>query len=504
MEANFNQPQRQSSIGILVIFADSLQKFARAFLPLVLIILFKADTLSKVFVFLGFLAVLLLVGVVAYLKYLNFTFYIDAYHDEFIVSDGIINKTKTTIQLNKIQQVNIHQNLIQRLIGIYALSVDTAGSDKKEGNIKAISHDLALALKAKLLDNELQKSQVATDLSEEDTPKVFIPNQAHPFLKISLTSLFKVGITSNYVRSIGLILTFFFTILDNLRNIGKDDVINGDKIEQMVNNYPLIYSILFFIVALFTIVFLINIGRTVIKYFDLTISKQKGSLLMSYGLINTESTILKPEKVQIVNLSQNYFQKRLNVLEIKIKQAISDEKKQKKSLIEIPGCNAVERDEILKLIFKQLPEKGLKMLPNFRKLVFSIFLTIVLPLTGFYLFGKTIDAEVFKYTHFAIFFTVFFLIIHFFGFRNYRLFISDNHIIKQSGAWDVDHEIIEIKKIQALTTSQLFWHKNLNIGSLTMHTAGGSLTFYLGDYNRIKDYVNLWLYEIETSDSNWM
>jgi len=225
---------------------------------------------------------------------------------------------------------------------------------------------------------------------------------------------------------------------------------------------------------------------------------------MSYGLINTESTILKPEKVQIVNLSQNYFQKKLNVLEIKIKQAISDEKKQKKALIEIPGCNATERDEILKLIFKQLPEKGVKMLPNFRKLVFSIFLTIVLPLTGFYFFGKRIDAEVFKYTHFAIFYTVFSLIIHFFGFRNYRLFISDNHIIKQSGAWDVDHEIIEIKKIQALTTSQLFWHKNLNIGSLTMHTAGGSLTFYLGQYDTIKDYVNLWLYEIETSDSNWM
>jgi putative membrane protein len=99
---------------------------------------------------------------------------------------------------------------------------------------------------------------------------------------------------------------------------------------------------------------------------------------------------------------------------------------------------------------------------------------------------------------------VFSLIIHFFAFRNYRLFISDNHIIKQSGAWDIDNEIIEIKKIQAITTSQLFWHKNLNIGSLTLHTAGGSISFYLGKYDIIRDYVNLWLYEIETSDSNWM
>lgn len=504
MEANFNQPQRQSSVGILVIFVDSLQKLTRAFWPIILISIFKADNLGRLFVVLGILIFIILVGVIAYLRYLNFTFYIDEEHDEFIISDGIINKTKTTIQLNKIQQVNIHQNLIQRIIGVYALSVDTAGSDKKEGNIKAISHSLALALKAKLLDNESHKPLVQEDSTQQEILKETVSEETHPFLKISFSSLFKVGITANYVKSIGLILTFFLTILDNLRNIGKDDVIDGDKIERLVDNYPVIYSILFFVIVMFTIVFLINIGRTIIKYFDYSITKQKGSLLLSYGLINTESTILKPEKVQIVNISRNYFQKKLNVLEIKIKQAVSDEKKQKKAIIEIPGCNTSERDEILKLIFKQLPEKGVMMQPNFRKLVFSIFLTIVLPLTGFYFIGKKVDAALFEYTHFALFYTVFSLIIHFFGFRNYRLFISDNHIIKQSGAWDVDNEIIEIKKIQAITTSQLFWHKNLNIGSLTLHTAGGSISFYLGKYDKIKEYVNLWLYEIETSDSNWM
>lgn len=131
MEANFNQPQRQSKVGILVIFVDSLQKFARTFLPIILIFLFKSDNLSRVFVFTGIFVLIVLVGVIAYLRYLNFTFYIDDENDEFIISDGIVNKTKTTIQLNKIQQVNIHQNLIQRIIGVYALSVDTAGSDKR-------------------------------------------------------------------------------------------------------------------------------------------------------------------------------------------------------------------------------------------------------------------------------------------------------------------------------------------------------------------------------------
>jgi putative membrane protein len=255
---------------------------------------------------------------------------------------------------------------------------------------------------------------------------------------------------------------------------------------------------------MFSVIFLINILRTIIQFFDYTVTNQKGSLMLTYGLINTQSTILKPEKAQIVKISSNYFQNRLNVLEIKIRQAISNEKKDVNSLIEIPGCNTTERDEILKLLFKQLPEKGVMMRPNFRKLIFSVFIIIVLPLTGYFLFGKYAEPIVFDYANIAVFYTFFMLVLLFFGFRNYCLFVNDNHIIKQSGAWDVDNEIIEISKIQAISTSQLFWHKSLNIGSLTMHTAGGNITFHLGKFDKINEYVNLWLYEIETSNSNWM
>jgi putative membrane protein len=101
-------------------------------------------------------------------------------------------------------------------------------------------------------------------------------------------------------------------------------------------------------------------------------------------------------------------------------------------------------------------------------------------------------------------FYVLFVGIVYFSFRNNRLFINDDFIIRQSGAWDVDNEIIEPGKIQAITTSQLFWHKSVDIGSITIHTAGGNISFQLGNFTTIKQYVNLWLYEMETSDSNWM
>jgi putative membrane protein len=351
-------------------------------------------------------------------------------------------------------------------------------------------------LKSKLLDNE--RFEVVDDLVEVEKEM-----ENKPFLKIDLISLLKVGITSNYAKSIGLLLTFFFTIYENLNQAGAEEYVDGSKVKDFIQSNTEVYSVLLAIVLLFTLIFIINIVRTLVKYYGFKIAKQKGSLVMSYGLIATQSTILKPEKVQIVKITRNFFQKKLKILEIKIKQTINDESKKDKSTIEIPGCNEIERDEILQLIFNEIPEKGEKLKPNFRKLLFSIFILIVLPLSAYLAIGNWLVNSLFEYKNIAIVCAVFIFIGLFFGFKNNSLFINNKHIIMQSGAWDVDNEVIKIEKIQAITTSQLFWHKSLNIGSITIHTAGGNISFQLGKFDKINQYVNLWLYQIEKNESNW-
>jgi putative membrane protein len=497
MLANFNHPQRQSLSGVIILFMNSLQKIGRAFVPILVVFFLKIETASVLLMILGAIGIMILIGIFAYLKYLNFTFYIDEKSEEFIVNDGVFNKSKIVISLHKIQQVSIHQNLLQRIINIYEISVDTAGTDKQEGNIKAVSHEVALALKEKLLENRNIFENLEKDVTVETEKKM-------PFLRIQLINLFKIGITSNYAKSIGLIITFFFTIYENLHNIGKEDVLTGLEIESKFNSYPILISILIAIAGLFFVVFLINIFRTVLKYFNFTIEKQKGSLLLSYGLISKQSTIVKPEKVQIVSVSQNYFQKKLRILEIKIKQATGDDAKKSKSGIEILGCNNAEKNQILNLVFDAIPQANTKLKPNWRKLVFAIFLSIILPLSAFLIVYNYTEINLKHYVPIAVFYVIFVAIIQFFSFYNYRLYIGQKHIIKKHGAWERERSIIEINKIQAITTAQLFWHKNLNIGTVTLHTAGGNLSFYLGNFDMIQNYTNQWLYAIETSDSNWM
>lgn len=142
--------------------------------------------------------------------------------------------------------------------------------------------------------------------------------------------------------------------------------------------------------------------------------------------------------------------------------------------------------------------------PNFRKVLFPTLLLIVLPVLTVIGYGFTANDKVFDYIYFLPIYVIFVGLLLYFGYIHYRLFVNEQYIMRQSGAWDIDTEIIEPHKIQAIKVSQLFWHKYADIGSVTITTAGGDLSFYLGNFTKVKELVNLWLYQVETTKENWM
>lgn len=495
---DFSQPQRQSLPGILVMFANSLQKMVRALWPMLLIWLVKFDSLNKLVFFGSVAGVVLIIAIISYLQYLFFTFHIDEENGEFVIQKGVLNKTRITIQLHKIQQVNINQSLIQRIVGVHKLEIDTAGSDKKEASISAISHELATILKERLINHSQQETSDFTDENREN----IIPIS---FIKIGLLSLIKIGYTSNYIKSFALIFVFFTTIIENLQQLNTE-VIDEDKVTNYLDTLPIIYSFLLVVGFFIGLILVVNLVRTILKYFDFTIQKSKQAIILSYGLLSTKNTLLNPNKVQKIKVTQNYFQKKLDVTIIGIHQAYSDVQKVKeKDQIEVPGCTENERDAILKLLLGQLPQKGTMYIPNWRKLAVNSFIFLLLPIVITFLLNQITEFVTWKeWILYTSLFTIFTSIILWYSFINYRLFVSNEFVIKQNGAWDIDTTIIEPYKIQAIETQQFFWQKATNIGSVTLSTAGGTVSFTTGNYTEIKQLVNYWLYQVENWEKNWM
>jgi putative membrane protein len=504
MNNDFSKPQKQSLVGVVIMFGNTFQKAIRALFPLLLIWAFQIDKLNKLYFAIGAGAVFILIGVIAYLRYLNFTFQLDEQNQEFVIRDGIWNKSRVAIPLDRIQQVNINQSVLQRIIGVHQLEVDTAGSGNQEVSIKAISHDLAIALKERLLEDSYKGRQAVTD--EEEAPADRNSRQT-PFIQISFLSLFKTGITSNYTRTIGLLIAFLITSMQYIDDVITYSGYEEDTFDKYITPEVLLRFLAFIIVAVMALILLLNLTRTIIRFFGFKITKQQDVLLLSYGLLNTKNTIIRPHKVQIVTVASNYFQKKLNVYDLRIKQAINLEasnNQQKKTAIEIPGCNENERDTLLKFLLGKVPEKGAMLKPNFRKMIFPSFFFIIVPLCIYSGLGYTVAPELLYGILFVPVYVVFVGLLIYFNFRHSRLFTTSEFIIKQSGAWDIGNECFSPDKINTISLTQYFWQRSSNVGIVKLYTAGDTISFGLANYSRLKELVNQWLYLVETSGKKWM
>jgi len=496
MDQDFSKPQKQSATGVIIMFANNLQKVIRAVaLPLIFIVLKSKGNYGIEFILGISFLFLLLLAIYAWFSYQQFSFFLDEDKQEFVINEGIFNKSTLTIQLNKIQQVNINQSLLQQIIGVYSLDIDTAGSEKKEASIKAIDHLTATRLKQRLLS---ERDPITTTVAVA-TPK--------PMLKLSNATLLKVGITSNYGASILLLMGFIFGLIQFFKDYTALFEVETTEIYAELSQGFGFISICFFIGFALIVVLGTNIIRTFIRYFQFQIIRQKGALAISSGLLTRKNTLLTPKKVQLSAYSQNYFQKKLGISNMKVKQAAygtADEEESKKSHIEIPGCNEPERQDILKMIYDQIPQKGKALIPNYRFLFLQIMLKIVGPSVLSCFFAFAVYQPLQPYLALLIPYAILVLILLYFEYKHHRLYANQGFIIKKSGIWDITEEIIEIHKIQAITSKQYFWHKKADVGHLLLHTAAGVIHFKYGNYSQINNLVNYWLYQLERTKKDWI
>jgi putative membrane protein len=411
----------------------------------------------------------------------------------------VITKNKITIQLDKIQQVNINQSVIQKLVGVFSVDIDTAGSNKKEASIRAVDNEIALHLKNRLLSFE---KITETEKTEDDREEV-----QKPFLKISFLTLVKVGITSNYGRSIALILGFIGSLYGGFSDVAYSLEVNEQQVTGLVEQGFNYFSFSFFLLLGLTLILVINLVRTIVKNFDYQMVLQKKALAITYGLFAKKNTLLKPEKVQITAYSQNFFQRKLNLFDLKMKQASSTdeaEKDAKKSDIEVPGCNNMEREAILKMILKDLPQTEEVINPNYRYLIMTVLFGIIIPSTIFISLGVSVFEILQPYFPFVLVYVLFMAIVLFFKFKNYRLKLSHKFIVIKSNAWDIEHQLLQPFKIQGITTKQFFWHKKADVVHITFHTAAGDVAFKFANFSLLKPWINYWLYEVERTERSWM
>ena len=300
----FSEFRKQSKLGSIVFFFESVRKNIYNFIYVFLPALQGYFLLSLAI----FILVLIGIGIFSFINYYYFAYKFDFNKSAFIIQKGFFTKTKLSIPFEKIQQINFNQNLIHKIFDLFEVQMDTAGSNNTEVDIKAVSKEIADDLKA-ISAKIKKKGIIKTTVEEKDNNSLYI----------SILTLIKIGLTSRYFETFGLILG---TIALGFQFLEDFNIDYTENIEQVLSstNFGLIFTLVALLIIIIAIL-IINLISTILKYFNFSAIKSSNNLEISYGLIQTKSIILSPRKVQQFQVIQNYIQKTLDILEIKINQA---------------------------------------------------------------------------------------------------------------------------------------------------------------------------------------
>ena len=493
MSQLFNQPQRQSIAGIIIFFGYNLQKFLRNLWLPILYILFKRND-QTIEVLIGILIISLIIAIYSYLDYWFFIFWINEETNEFILNSGIINKRQLVIPIDKIQNINLSQNFLHKIAKVYKISIESAGSSSQEVAINALTLSLANELKL-VLNQKVKTNQL--DIQQTEEPK------GNSF-KISNQTLFKIGLTSRYKESIALFLFSIIYLGQQLEELIDNEFLEKKQFEHAYSFIDNTSFFIFLIPIIFILLLLINVIRTFLKFYNYTFNFKDNVLYFKYGLIKTNELILKPYKIQKIVTSQNWFQKKLGIFNVVIHQLQDNEVNAEKikEKLQIPGLTQQELNVFNQYVYQQKPKFDGVLLPNRRRLMVNLFLYLILPIVAFFLL-KYFKILLFS-SYISILYTLIVGFLIYVDFKNYKLYYQDNFIKKQSGIWDISHEVVEIHKIQGIRLQQYFWQKKSNIGSVSIFTSGNNLYFNTSSHNDLVKLTNIWLFKIEISKLKWI
>ena len=488
---NLDVPQRQAPLGVVIIFLQNVKRWARVLVFGIIPFLRGKDSGLPFWMFWVFAAVvLLLIIVFSYLQWKNFFFHIS--DGKFVIKQGVLKKEESLIPFDRIQSVQIKQNVVQQILKLAALQIDTAGSAKKEVQISALNLAFAEELKDQLM--ALKANEKIEINEEEETPKV----EENVLMRFSLSDLMKVGLTENHLQSAAILLSLFFGFSNQFSELFNYD---EESIYQTVFQFILvvlpIFVIVFFIVSI-----LVSMWKVFIRYFNLSVILKQTGLSVKSGLFKIEENFVPVEKIQIIKWQSNPLRKLIGFKSLAIYQAASSEVKKKKA-VRVPGCKEDQQAAINAAFYPEFNNKDAfySLRPNGFWQVRLYLFFIVVPLAF-------LPVALYFENYIALSLLVLYCLLAMFFVHKYvtrfKANISESLLTINRGYVFPETVLLKLYKVQNVTVAQSIFQKRRGLITLKIYTASGNVTIPFIDETHGFGLANFLLYSVESSEKSWM
>lgn len=259
-----------------------------------------AGPLAAVFLIPLALVVVLVVAGYEYLYWQNYEFYFDG--GDFKIESGVITKNSLDIPVRRIQDIDTAQGVLARVFEVVQVDVQTAGGGTSKASLRYLDETQAEQVKQQLRELK-DRRETTEEASGPARPTETFYDIGASLLTYSLVRSVPAAVGTGMLVAVG--------------GIGVAAYV-ASTLPQMVGFAALAIGGALVLSAL---VFVTGFAGTYFQYYDFTVERRDGVFEYERGLVSKQGGSIPKEKVQHVEITENFLMRYLGYATLKVETA---------------------------------------------------------------------------------------------------------------------------------------------------------------------------------------
>jgi putative membrane protein len=288
-------------------------------------------------------------AIASIVKYISYRYRFG--QDEILIREGIITRNERHIPYARIQNIDLAQNPVHRMLGVAEVRLETASGQKPEAIMRVLSLHAVEAMRARVFEGR-QRAEGRETGAE---------NAVEPLVRMPLRELITLGLLSN--RALALIAAAFGAIwqfdLFDIESYIDRLVDNELALPESVALHGLWSTTILAVGALLSILLLfklLSVVWVILKYYGFTLTSRGEGLRAEYGLLTKISATIPRHRIQLLSIKRSPLQRWLGRAAVQVETAGGREEDEGSSVDRLWLAPLIREEQVAGLLAKVQPE----------------------------------------------------------------------------------------------------------------------------------------------------
>jgi putative membrane protein len=437
--------------------------------------------------------------------------------DKIEIKEGILFKTNRKVPYTRIQNVNVLQNPLQRILNVATLQLESASGGKPEAVMRVVNLIVVEKVKSKVKNANISHIKMDDGAFNESDINKNKDSAEKNLLKLSTKDVIKYGIISQKGMFYGAILFGFMAqnqaivawMFKYLNIFYKVPDFSHITLAQGLIYVLVVGSIIFLFLQVMSILW------ALMKFYGFQLIKNEDRLHATMGLLSKVSATIPLKKIQLYRISENPIHKYFKARTITIETAggVNTDKSGIVMRWLAPLINKTDVKEFMSEIEPKIklgavnwlliPQRAWKRVLK-RSLFTLLFFTLIL--VGIANLPK-VSINQYSWIFIALLIPVIILYAKKYV-QKTAYFMDDDIICFKSGVWFGKQSFVKISKIQTVEVLESPFDRRNKMATLEIDTAGSNPILHhvkipyleVEDAYKMRDFV---INKLKSREFNW-